>query len=113
MAAYLTGTLKLSNSIDPVAITVATLVTLVALLLFGALSDRVGRKPVILFGIVFSAIFVFPYFWIIDSTRASLPITLAIVVSLGVGVGAMFGPQAAYFSELFTARSRFTGLALP
>jgi MFS family permease len=111
MAAYLTGTLKLSNSIGPIAITVATLVTLVTLLLFGALSDRVGRKPVILFGIVFSAIFVFPYFWIIDGTRAPLPITLAIVVSLGVGVGAMFGPQGAYFSELFTARSRFTGLA--
>jgi len=40
-----------------------------------------------------------------------VPITLMIVASLGIGVGAMFGPQGAYFSELFTARSRFTGLA--
>jgi MHS family shikimate/dehydroshikimate transporter-like MFS transporter len=111
MAAYLTGTLHLSNSIGPMATTVATLVTMLTLPAFGALSDRIGRKPVILFGIVFSAVFVFPYFWIIDGTRAPLPITVAIVISLGVGVGAMFGPQGAYFPELFTARSRFTGLA--
>ncbi|CAM5631764.1 MFS transporter [Streptomyces canarius] len=31
---------------------------------------------------------------------------------MGIGVGCMFAPQAAYYSELFTARSRFTGLAL-
>lgn len=31
--------------------------------------------------------------------------------SLSLGVGAMFGPQGAYFSELFTSRARFTGLA--
>ena len=111
MAAYLTGTLKLSNSIGPVAITVATLVTMITLPLFGALSDRVGRRPVVLFGIGFSALFVYPYFWVIDGTRVPVPITLVIVASLGIGVGAMFGPQGAYFSELFTARSRFTGLA--
>jgi len=111
MAAYLTGTLKLSISIGPIAITVATLVTMITLPLFGALSDRVGRRPVVLFGIGFSALFVYPYFWVIDGTRAPVPITLMIVASLGIGVGAMFGPQGAYFSELFTARSRFTGLA--
>lgn len=111
MAAYLTGTLKLAASVGPVAVTLGTLATMVTLPLFGALSDRVGRRPVVLFGIGFSAAFVFPYFWIIDGTRATVPITLAIVASLGIGVGAMFGPQGAYFSELFTARSRFTGLA--
>jgi MHS family shikimate/dehydroshikimate transporter-like MFS transporter len=111
LAAYLTGTLKLANSIGPISVTVATVVTMVTLPLFGALSDRVGRRPVVMIGIVFSALFVYPYFLVIDSTRAPVPITLAVVASLGVGVGAMFGPQGAYFSELFTARSRFTGLA--
>ncbi|WP_227998982.1 MFS transporter [Nocardia australiensis] len=111
IAAYLTGTLKLANTIGPVAVAVATGTTMVTLPLFGALSDRIGRKPVILFGIGFSAVFVYPYFWIIDNTRSTLGVTLAVVASVGIGVGAMFGPQGAYFSELFTSRSRFTGLA--
>ena len=111
LTAYLVGTLKLANSVGPIAVTAATFATMITLPLFGALSDRVGRKPVVLFGIGFSALFVFPYFAIIDGTRSPLGITLAVVVSLGVGVGAMFGPQGAYFSELFTARARFTGLA--
>jgi MFS family permease len=111
IAAYLTGTLKMANNVGPIAVAVATATTMVTLPLFGALSDRIGRKPVILFGIGFSAIFVYPYFWIIDNSHSTLGVTLAVVASVGVGVGAMFGPQGAYFSELFTSRSRFTGLA--
>jgi hypothetical protein len=64
-----------------------------------------------LFGMSFSAVFAFPYFWIIDGAQTAPAITLAVVASLGIGVGNMFGPQAAYFSELFTGRARFTGLA--
>ncbi|GLU88405.1 MFS transporter [Agromyces sp. NBRC 114283] len=111
ITAYLVGNLHLASSIGPLATTIGTAVTMVLLPLFGWLSDRVGRRPVILFGIVFSAIFAFPYFWLIDGAQAPFPIVLAIVVSLGLGVGAMFGPQAAYFAELFTGGARFTGLA--
>ncbi|WP_255950235.1 MFS transporter [Streptomyces odontomachi] len=112
LAAYLTGTLKLSSSVGPVAVTVGTAVTALTLPLFGWLTDRVGRKPVALAGIVFSAVFAFPYFYVVDHVHTSLAITLVVVVSMGIGVGCMFAPQAAYYSELFTARSRFTGLAL-
>ncbi|WP_327673105.1 MULTISPECIES: MFS transporter [unclassified Streptomyces] len=112
LAAYLTDTLKMSSSTGPLAVTVGTAVTAVSLPLFGWLTDRVGRKPVALAGTLFSAVFVFPYFWIIDHAHSSLPVTLAVVVSMGIGVGCMFAPQAAYFSELFTARSRFSGLSL-
>ncbi|RFC75063.1 MFS transporter [Streptomyces sp. AcE210] len=112
LAAYLTGTLKLSSSVGPVAVTVGTAVTILTLPLFGWLTDRVGRKPVALAGTLFSAVFAFPYFWVVDHAHTSLAVTLVVVVSMGVGVGCMFAPQAAYYSELFTARSRFTGLAL-
>jgi MHS family shikimate/dehydroshikimate transporter-like MFS transporter len=108
---YLTGTLKLASSVGPIVTVVGTAVTLVSLPLFGALSDRVGRRPVMLLGMAFSAVFAFPYFWIIDGAQTTPAITLAVVASLGIGVGSMFGPQAAYFSELFTGRARFTGLA--
>ncbi|MEV4124105.1 MFS transporter [Nocardia sp. NPDC049707] len=111
IAAYLTGTLKMSKSVGPIAVTIATATALLTLPLFGVLSDRIGRKPVILFGIGFSGVFVFPYFWLIDHTQATWGVTIAVTASVGIGIGAMFGPQAAYFSELFTNRSRFTGLA--
>ena len=61
--------------------------------------------------LVFSALFAFPYFWLIGGGEAPFLIVLAIVLSLGLGIGAMFGPQAAYFAELFTGGARFTGLA--
>lgn len=111
ITSYLVGNLKLAASVGPVATTIGTAITMVALPLFGLLSDRVGRRPVILAGIVFSALFAFPYFWLIDGGRAPVPITIAIVASLGIGIGAMFGPQAAYFAELFTGAGRLTGLA--
>ncbi len=76
---------------------------------FGALSDRVGRKPVYMFGSAF--LFAFPFFWLLNA-EANVLIWLAIVLANSVGVYAMFSPQAAFFSELFDTRVRYSGLAL-
>ncbi len=111
IASYLIGNLKLANSIGPIATTVGTAVTMISIPIFGALSDRVGRKPVILTGMVFSALFAFPYFWIIQGGRTELLVTVAVMLSLGIGIGCMLGPQAAYFAELFTGSGRVTGLS--
>ncbi|PPF77684.1 MFS transporter [Subtercola sp. Z020] len=111
ITAFIVGNLHLANSVGPLATTVGTAITMLVLPLFGLLSDRIGRRLVIIAGMVFSALFAFPYFWLIEGGRAPLPITMAIILSLGIGIGAMFGPQAAYFAELFTGGARFTGLA--
>src|SRR5205814_4610226 len=69
-----------------------------------------GRRPVYLGGAIFLALFAFPFFSLIDGKNAAV-IALAITLGL-VGHSAMYGPQAAFFSELFGTRVRYTGASL-
>lgn len=81
-----------------------------AIPLFGALSDKVGRRPVYLGGAVFMVLFAFPFFWLVD-TKTTAGVWAAIVIGL-IGHSAMYGPQAAFFSELFGTRVRYSGASL-
>lgn len=77
---------------------------------FGILSDRVGRRPVYLAGAAGLAAFAFPFFWMVDMAN-TLWIGLAIVIGL-VTHAAMYAPQAAFFSELFGTKVRYTGASI-
>jgi metabolite-proton symporter len=77
---------------------------------FAALSDRLGRRPVYLAGALFLGLFAFPFFWLVDSGASAL-IWLALFLGL-TGVAAMYGPQAAFFSELFGTNVRYSGASL-
>jgi MFS family permease len=92
-------------------VSLAALGGLVAIPFYGALSDRVGRRPVYLFGALFSLAYAFPFFWLLG-TRSGAIVWLAIVLGVTVGHNAMYGPQAAYFSELFGADVRYSGASL-
>jgi len=109
--AYAVDALELSRSTILIATMVAAAVELFAIPFFGALSDRLGRRPVYLFGAVFSLVFAFPFFWLVNTASIVL-ITAAVVLSLAVGHAAMYGPQAAFFSELFGTRVRYAGASL-
>ena len=77
---------------------------------WSALSDRVGRRPVYLAGAALLGLWAFPMFWLVD-TRSFVLIT----VSLTVGqlfLSMMYGPQAALFSEMFSARVRYSGASM-
>jgi MFS family permease len=92
-------------------VTLAALAGLAAIPLYGALSDRVGRRPVYLFGAAFSLAYAFPFFWLLH-TRSPGLVWAAIVVGVAVGHNAMYGPQAAWFSELFGSSVRYSGASV-
>lgn len=92
------------------AVMLGSAVQLVAIPFFGALSDRLGRRPVYLGGAVFLLLFAFPFFWLLG-TKSPVFVALAVVVGL-IGHAAMYGPQAAFFSELFGTRVRYSGASL-
>jgi metabolite-proton symporter len=78
--------------------------------LFSALSDRIGRRPVYAIGAGGMAPWVFVFFGLLHTTAPS-SVTAAIVVALFLH-GAMYGPQAAFISELFPTRYRYSGASI-
>jgi MHS family shikimate/dehydroshikimate transporter-like MFS transporter len=98
-------------SVALIAVLVGCAVGSIAIPIFGALGDRTGRKPTYLLVAAICAITPFPFFMLVN-TGNTLLIYLAFALALGVGCLGMFGPQAAYFAELFDTKHRFTGFAL-
>jgi MFS transporter, MHS family, shikimate and dehydroshikimate transport protein len=90
---------------------IAAAIGLVTVPLWGALSDRVGRKPLYLAGAVITTLWAFPMFGLIN-TESPVLIWLSIAVGINLGHDLMYGPQAAYFSELFGTRVRYSGASL-
>jgi MFS family permease len=90
---------------------VAAACEVIAIPLWGALSDRLGRRPVYLFGASVTALFAYPMFWLLDSGSTRL-VWLTLVICLVFGHAAMYGPQAAFLSELFGTRVRYSGASL-
>jgi MFS family permease len=82
----------------------------ITIVVAGVLSDRIGRLPVYLTGAAFAGLIAFPLFWLVD-TRSPLLIYIALALGIG-GIGIMYGPQAAFFSELFGANIRYSGASL-
>jgi metabolite-proton symporter len=111
MLVYATQKVAMDRSIVLNGLLVASALELVAIPIFGALSDRLGRRPVYLFGAVVTALFAYPLFWLFDTGSAPL-VWLALVVVFTLSHGAMYAPQAAFLSELFGTRVRYSGASL-
>ncbi|MFG2331629.1 MFS transporter [Streptomyces sp. NPDC048604] len=92
------------------AVLIASAVHFAVIPAWGALSDRIGRRPVYLIGAIGVGAWMFPFFALIDS-KSFGSLLLAVTVGL-VLHGAMYAPQAAFFSEMFATRMRYSGASI-
>jgi metabolite-proton symporter len=110
MLDYGTRDLGLSRTTMLTAVLISSVFQIFALPAFAAVSDRVSRRRVYLAGAVLVALWAFPMFWLID-TRSFVLITVALVVGNAL-LSIMYGPQAALFAEMFSARVRYSGASM-
>jgi metabolite-proton symporter len=102
------GHLTKAQALDCILIGAA--VHFVAIPLLGRLSDRIGRRPVYAAGGLGLAAFAFLFFDLIgsgDFAKAAVGIVAALLLH-----GAMYGPQAAFITELFPTRYRYSGASI-
>jgi MFS family permease len=107
---YVINTLGVPKAEALSALMLAFVIELFAILGFAALSDRIGRRPVYMFGALAGVALAFPFFWMVG-TKEWMWIAIAFILARAVVTAAMFGPQAAYFAELFPPQRRFAGFA--
>jgi MHS family shikimate/dehydroshikimate transporter-like MFS transporter len=108
---YATTQLGLPKSTLLNAIIIGSLIEVFTIPLFGYLSDIVGRRALYFTGTIFTILFAFPLFWLID-TKNVFVIGATIAVALSFGHGTMFGLLSTYLPELFGTKVRYTGASL-
>jgi MFS family permease len=96
---------------------IALLLATPTLILFGWLSDLIGRKPVILGGMLLAALTYYPlYSWLGRVTppdNINYPVAIFIIFILVSYVGMVYGPIGAFLAEYFPARIRYTSVSVP
>lgn len=108
---YAVSNLGLPRSLVLGAIALGATGELITIPLFGALSDRIGRRPIYLLGCLAAIGLAFPIFWAIE-TREPLMVVLAFVIGMSIGHGIMYGVQASFLSEMFPSHLRYSGSSL-
>jgi MHS family shikimate/dehydroshikimate transporter-like MFS transporter len=107
---YIANSLGLPRQTALAGVMIASAIMIVMLPIYGNLSDRIGRRR--MFGVagLLIGILSFPAFWLMQ-TKEPLLIWIAIAVPFAIVYPAVYGPQAALFSELFDTRVRYTGIS--
>ncbi|MFJ9317952.1 MFS transporter [Pimelobacter simplex] len=110
LLAYAVNTVGVAKSLVLNAIMVGAVLGVVLTLLSGALSDRFGRKPVYRVGALLGLALAFPVAAAVQS-GGGLAVSAAFIGGLGLVYGTVYGPLAAFWSELFDTRYRYSALS--
>jgi MFS family permease len=111
MLSYLASEKLAARSVSLTALLIAAGIGIVATAYWGALTDRIGRRPVYLLGTAITLLWGVPLFLLVN-TGAATAIILAFLVSYAVCQNSLAGVQGAWFSELFATKTRTTGASL-
>ena len=89
----------------------SNVVALIALPLWAKLSDRIGRRPVFVFGALGSAVLAFPFLWALQQGNVALIYVFGILLS-GLVYSAANGIWPSFYGEMFDTRVRYSGMAI-
>ena len=118
-AAYMYATFTVAYAIDELgmskgvvlgAVIAYGLLVIALQPIYGALSDRIGRRPLNLFGVIFTGLWAFPFFALVQ-TGEPVWVWTALIVAATLGWAPMIAVQPAFYAELFGARVRYSGFA--
>ena len=110
LLAYGVKSAEMSRDDMLIAVLIGSAIMVPVQFVFSAYSDRHGRKGIFMTGALLTAIWAFAIFPLVDTGNFWL-ITLAVTFGLGF-LGMMYGPQAAFFTELFSTEVRYSGATL-
>lgn len=85
--------------------------TVVVVWFASQLSDRFGRRPVMMGGMLMGALFAFPVMFLLDMTNLWM-FAIALLLTQGLVQGTIFGPFGAFCAEMFPTHIRYTGASL-
>jgi metabolite-proton symporter len=111
VVSYATTNLGFSRTAILNSVMIGTIVTTILIPVMGALSDRVGRKPLYVYGTIAMALYAFPYFWLVNQESVAL-LVIATVLGLGIIWAPITAVLGTMFSEIFSAEVRYTGISL-
>jgi MFS family permease len=111
MLSYLKTEKLADNTLTLVAICIASGIGIFATYNWGKATDRVGRRPIYLFGTIVMVVFAFPMFLLVNTGVAVL-IVIAVVIAYAVIQNSLAGAQGSWFPELFNANTRSSGASM-
>ena len=117
-ALYFIQQVQKPDVLTPAIITgAALLIATPSLIFFGWLSDRIGRKPIILAGFLLAAVTYYPLYNALGNAanpaNINYPLSILIVAIMVSYVGMVYGPIGAFLAEYFPARIRYSSVSVP
>ena len=112
-AIFLKTTVKLAPQLVDQLSIFATASLLPLTVFAGWLSDKIGRKPIVVSGLLLGATLILPAFYLLQSNSGSVLLIAGVLIGLSAILALVVGPQTALLAELFPAKTRNSAATLP